>query len=115
MEDLVRVQNEYDRLVLAWLRSHVGDRALRQAALKLAGPDGGGRKPYLSTVCRLLGVQPPPRRTLHARSAVQRRAVGDRYLREIRAILTRPKVGAAGGAVAGKAVTAVTAPGAASG
>jgi len=114
MEDLVRVQNEYDRLVLAWLRSHVGDRALRQAALKLSGPEGrdSRRKPYLSTVCRLLGVQPPPRRTLHARSAAQRRAVGERYLREIRAILTRPKAGAASGAVAGKAVTA---PGAASG
>ena len=111
MEDLVRVQNEYDRLVLAWLRSHVGDRALRQAALKLAGPEGGDsrRKPYLSTVCRLLGVQPPPRRTLHARSAAQRRVVGDRYLREIRAILTRPKADAASGG------TAVTTPGAASG
>jgi hypothetical protein len=38
MEHLVRVQNERDRRALAWLRA---------------------RKPYLSAVCRTLGVTAP--------------------------------------------------------
>lgn len=88
MEDLVRLHHEYDRLVLAWLRSHVGDGAIRTAARRVSG--GDDRKPYLSTVCRALGVQAPSRRTLLKREA-SRRAVGDHYLREIRAILARPK------------------------
>jgi len=55
MEHLVRVQNERDRRTLAWLRAHVGDAAIEAAAQRYAGP----AKPYLSTVCRLLGVTAP--------------------------------------------------------
>jgi hypothetical protein len=61
MEHLVRVQNERDRRTLAWLRALVGDPAIAEAARSLAAPS----KPYLSTVCRLLGVTAPPFSTLH--------------------------------------------------
>ena len=55
MEHLVRVQNERDRRTLAWLRAHVGDAAIAAAAHRYMGP----AKPYLSTVCRMLGVTVP--------------------------------------------------------
>jgi hypothetical protein len=55
MEDLVRVRNERDRRTLAWLRAHVGDAALVAAAQRCSGPT----KPYLSVVCRTLGVTAP--------------------------------------------------------
>jgi hypothetical protein len=54
VEHLVRVQNERDRRTLAWLREHVGDAAITAAARR-CGPS----KPYLSTVCRTLGVTAP--------------------------------------------------------
>jgi hypothetical protein len=54
MEHLVRVQNERDRRTLAWLRGQVGDAAI-VAARRCVGPS----KPYLSAVCRLLGVTVP--------------------------------------------------------
>ena len=57
MEHLVRVQNEYDRQVLAWLRARVGDAVVQAAAQRL----GGERKPYLSTICRGLNITPPAR------------------------------------------------------
>ncbi|GAB7548310.1 hypothetical protein [Cupriavidus sp. CuC1] len=85
MEHLVRVQNEYDRQVLAWLRERVGDAAVQAAAQRLAGD----RKPYLSTICRSLNVTPPARRTLCAQSSRASREVGDRYLASIRALLAR--------------------------
>lgn len=56
MEHLVRVQNERDRRTLAWLRRHVGDAAIVAAAHRYGGP----AKPYVSTLCRLLGVTAPP-------------------------------------------------------
>ncbi|MCP3022719.1 hypothetical protein [Cupriavidus basilensis] len=86
MEHLVRVQNEYDRQVLAWLRERVGDAAVQAAAQRLAGD----RKPYLSTICRSLNITPPARRTLRAQSNRASREVGDRYLASIRALLARP-------------------------
>jgi hypothetical protein len=55
MEHLVRVCNEKDRRTLAWLRSRVGDTAIAAAAGACSGPG----KPYLSAVCRRLGVVPP--------------------------------------------------------
>jgi len=86
MEHLVRVQNEYDRQVLAWLRARVGDAALAAAAQRLTGK----RKPYLSTICRSLNVTPPPRRSLRAQANRATREVGDRYLASIRQMLARP-------------------------
>jgi hypothetical protein len=55
MEHLVRVYNEKDRQTLEWLRRHVGDAALAAAAERCAGSG----KPYLSAVCRQLGVKTP--------------------------------------------------------
>ncbi len=55
MEHLVRVHNENDRQTLAWLREHVGDAAIIGAVDRYAGFG----KPYLSAVCRLLGVRAP--------------------------------------------------------
>jgi hypothetical protein len=54
MEHLVRVQNEGDRRTLAWLREQVGDAAIAAAAQR-----HGPSKPYLSAVCRTLGVKAP--------------------------------------------------------
>jgi len=54
MEHLVRVLNERDRRTLAWLRAQVGDAAIAAAAQQCGGP-----KPYLSSVCRQLGVAAP--------------------------------------------------------
>jgi hypothetical protein len=51
MEQWVRVQNERDRLVLAWLRSQLGDAAIISASTQCATFGG---KPYLSAICRLL-------------------------------------------------------------
>jgi hypothetical protein len=55
MEHLVRICNEKDRRTLAWLRRHVGDAAIALAVQQYAGPG----KPYISAVCRRLGVQTP--------------------------------------------------------
>ena len=70
MEHLVRVLNERDRHTLAWLRAQVGD-----AAIAVAGQQCGGPKPYLSSVCRQLGVAAPrfsaPRRLAPSEAAEQ--------------------------------------------
>ena len=55
MEHLVRVYNEKDRRTLEWLRGHVGDAAFAAAVERCKGPG----KPYLSAVCRQLGVKAP--------------------------------------------------------
>ncbi|WP_454712028.1 hypothetical protein [Cupriavidus nantongensis] len=85
MEHLIRVQNDYDRQVLAWLRGRIGDAALQSVVQRLAGP----RKPYLSTICRSLGIRPPSRRQFAAEAARMHRAVGDSYLTRIREILAK--------------------------
>ncbi|MDK3023252.1 hypothetical protein QO239_11680 [Cupriavidus taiwanensis] len=85
MEHLIRVQNDYDRQVLAWLRGRIGDAALQSVVQRLAGP----RKPYLSTICRSLGIRPPSRRQFAAEAARMHRAVGDSYLARIREILAK--------------------------
>lgn len=54
MEHLVRVQNERDRRTLAWLRESVGDASIVAAVERC-----GGSRPYLSAVCRTLGVTAP--------------------------------------------------------
>ncbi|MFD1559442.1 hypothetical protein ACFSHT_28030 [Paraburkholderia silviterrae] len=55
MEHLVRVHNENDRQTLEWLRRHLGDTAIGAAVQRC---EGSG-KPYLSAVCRQLGVRAP--------------------------------------------------------
>jgi len=84
MEQWVRVQNERDRQVLAWLRAHVGDLAIIDAA----GQCGvATAKPYLSAICRKLGVAPPRA----AFAAFQPGQVGEQHLAYIYQILQRPK------------------------
>lgn len=90
MEHLVRIVNDTDRQVLAWLRAQVGDARVERAARQL----GHTRKPFPSAVCRYLGISAPA--TL--RQAKQPRAardfsVGDRYLSLIRQHLAAHTVG----------------------
>jgi hypothetical protein len=78
MEHLVRVLNDHDRRVLAWLRQQVGDMAFADAAGRC-----GPVKPYISTVCRQLGLTVPVlRAAVHAPTAT-----GERSLAHIRRIL----------------------------
>ncbi|ABF08520.1 hypothetical protein ACUXAV_005203 [Cupriavidus metallidurans] len=87
MEHLIRVQNEYDRQVLVWLRGRIGDAALMSAARRVAAD---GKKPYLSTICRLLNIRAPSRRSFAEEARKTHRAVGERYLAQIRQILNQP-------------------------
>jgi hypothetical protein len=87
MEHLIRVQNEYDRQILVWLRGRIGDAALMSAARRVAAD---GKKPYLSTICRLLNIRAPSRRSFAEEARKTHRAVGERYLAQIREILNQP-------------------------
>ncbi|MFC0402989.1 hypothetical protein [Paraburkholderia rhizosphaerae] len=90
MEHLVRILNDGDRQTLAWLRTHVGDARVADASRQLAANReqfaGVRAKPYLSAVCRYLGVWPPaPRRSTRA-DADHR--VADQHLARIRQLLS---------------------------
>jgi hypothetical protein len=78
MEHLVRVLNDRDRRVLAWVREQVGDAAFADAASRC-----GPVKPYISAVCRRLGLSAPVFRTVpHVPTAT-----GEQSLARIRRIL----------------------------
>jgi hypothetical protein len=83
VNELIRILNDGDRETLAWLRKHIGDVRVAAAARHL----GGNGKPYLSAVCRYLGVRPPTP-LQHSRSVEDCR-VGDNYLAQIRQLLAR--------------------------
>ena len=83
MEQWVRVQNEHDRKVLAWLRERAGDVAVTAAAQACAR---GDTKPYLSTVCRQLGLS-VPRFIRHGASPD---GVGEQHLAAMYEILRAP-------------------------
>jgi len=51
----VIVANKRDQRTLAWLRERVGDAAILAAAGQLVG----SRKPYLSSIAKVLGVALP--------------------------------------------------------
>ncbi|WP_137960233.1 hypothetical protein [Burkholderia sp. 4M9327F10] len=87
MEHLVRVQNERDRQILAWLRGQVGDATLAAAAQAWVGPG----KPYVSRLCRRLGVRPPSPMRVDGARATAHVEVGERHLAVIRQILARPR------------------------
>ena len=80
MEHLVRVHNENDRQTLEWLRQHVGDAAIAAAVQRCEG----SRKPYLSDVCRQLGVRVP---RLHVPPRENPSPVAEQSLANIRRIL----------------------------
>jgi hypothetical protein len=90
MEHLVRVQNESDRQILAWLLGRVGEAAVATAVCDCAGRG----KPYLSQVCRRLGVRPPwTVRSARLRGAAREvhEAIGEQHLAAIRQILARAR------------------------
>ncbi|PRX90054.1 hypothetical protein [Paraburkholderia sp. BL25I1N1] len=83
MNQLIRILNDGDRETLASLRKHVGDVRVAAAARHL----GSNGKPYVSAVCRYLGVRPP---TPHQHSRpVEDCMVGDNYLAQIRELLAQ--------------------------
>jgi hypothetical protein len=55
MEDQVILNNDRDRRTFAWLRQQAGDAAVVQAIAGLSG----ARKPYVSNLCKVLGMSPP--------------------------------------------------------
>lgn len=85
MDDLIRIENEYDRQTVAWLREQLGEQALCEVVMRM---EGRGR-PYASAVCRTLGLTPPPPplRQRASRARPLNRAVGEAYLATIRTIL----------------------------
>jgi hypothetical protein len=83
MNQLIRILNDADRETLAWLRKHVGDVRVAAAARHL----GGNGKPYVSAVCRYLGVRPP---LPHQQSRpAEDCTVGDNHLAQIRQLLAQ--------------------------
>nr|WP_028231053.1 hypothetical protein [Paraburkholderia mimosarum] len=91
MEHLVRILNDDDRQTLAWLRTHVGDARVADAARRVIAQreqsDGGCAKPYISAVCRHFGVWPPtPRRSTRADAD---HGVADRHLAQMRHLLAQ--------------------------
>ncbi len=90
MEQWVRVQNERDRKVLAWLRERIGDADVTAAAQACTR---GDTKPYLSMVCRQLGVS-VPRLTRHGATVD---GVGERHLAAMYEILRAPSARAHAG------------------
>jgi hypothetical protein len=84
MEQWVRVRNERDRRLLKWLLETLGEAAVVNAAHACAS---GDVKPYLSAVCRRLGVSVPrlsPQRP-------QPGGVGEQHLQAIYQILQYPR------------------------
>jgi hypothetical protein len=88
MEDLVRLVNDRDRRIFAWVREQVGDAAFADAAARCGGP----AKPYISAVCRRLGLRVPAFRGPAHRPT----PTGERSLARIRGILAeraaRPRI-----------------------
>ncbi|CAB3774275.1 hypothetical protein [Paraburkholderia humisilvae] len=91
MEHLIRILNDDDRQTLVWLRTHIGDTRVADAARQLTAQResfaDAWAKPYISAVCRYLGVWPPtPRRSTRA-DADHR--VADQHLARIRQLLAQ--------------------------
>jgi hypothetical protein len=84
MEQWVRVRNEQDRQLLKWLIETIGEAAIVKAAHACARGDA---KPYLSTVCRQLGVSVPRLSTQRSHPG----EVGEQHLQVIYHILQCPR------------------------
>ena len=85
MEHRIRILNERDRQSLLWLRKHVGDTRLSLAVDVFTQ---GERKPYVSALCRYLGVWPPVVSEPQPYSDAGK-SIGDQYLAQIRTHLAR--------------------------
>jgi hypothetical protein len=89
MEHRIRIYTERDRQVLEWLRLRVGDALIARAVEQCSGTAG---KPYLSAVCRLLGVRIP---MLATTRPVTPSPVAEQSLAAIRDILASRQLAAA--------------------
>lgn len=91
MEHMVRVVNDDDRQTLSWLRAHVGESRVADAARHLMAQreqiSGTKAKPYVSAVCRYLGVWPPAGRRPSLTTGEH--AVGDHHLAQMRQLLAQ--------------------------
>jgi hypothetical protein len=56
IDQQVILKNDRDRRTFEWLRKTVGDGAIAGAIERLAGE----RQPYLSNLCKVLDLTPPP-------------------------------------------------------
>ncbi|RDJ99077.1 hypothetical protein DLM46_30290 [Paraburkholderia lacunae] len=97
MEHMVRVLNDRDRRTLAWLRQQVSDASLSEAARRCSGPT----KPYVSQVCRCLGLRPPEFRASRTHSPHVPTATAEQSLASIREILAAMPAGRTSGQYAG--------------
>lgn len=62
------IANAKDQVIADWLRQIYSDAELAAAVAQLAG----NRRPYVSNVCKVLGVSPPPDVTATATDALRR-------------------------------------------
>jgi hypothetical protein len=85
MESLIRIVNAEDRENLDWLMVNVGAERVRAAMQRLTA---GGRRPFVSALCRYLGAWPPIQRRA-VESASTHTSVGDLHLLRIRQLLAR--------------------------
>ena len=93
MEHLIRIYNERDRQTLEWLRARVGDAAIVAAVARCATA-----KPFVSVVCRQIGLRPP---YFHRTASAAPTVVGEQSLAMIRGILAKS---GSRGAVTGRAL-----------
>jgi hypothetical protein len=56
MGSLICVLNDDDQQAVTWLHKHVGEAKVAAAARQLTH---SGKRPFVSAVCRQLGVWPP--------------------------------------------------------
>ncbi|HKR47552.1 MAG TPA: hypothetical protein VJU59_49130 [Paraburkholderia sp.] len=85
MESLIRIVNDEDRQAFEWLVENVGADRVAAATRRLAG---GGRRPFVSALCRYLGAWPPAARRARKVAPVHT-AVGDLHLARIRELLAQ--------------------------
>jgi hypothetical protein len=81
MENLVRIYNERDRQTLEWLRARVSDDAIVAAVARCTTA-----KPFVSAVCRQIGLRPP---RFDPSTSAAPTVVGERSLAMIRGILAK--------------------------
>jgi hypothetical protein len=84
MDQLIRVLNDDDRQAVDWLQKHVGEARLAAVARQLTH---SGKRPFVSAVCRHLGVWPPAASRVPPRGRDRR--VAQQHLAQIRQLLAR--------------------------
>jgi hypothetical protein len=85
MESLIRIVNDEDRQAFEWLLANVGSERVTIAVQRLAT---GGKRPFVSALCRYLGAWPPAARRRRPEPPAHT-AVGDLHLAQIRQLLAQ--------------------------